>query len=75
MEVCNQINGKKRLEKDYRRLTGDSTSVFLTWWLFSFRKNLISWRVAVFFEVSSGFSEIRFCIPQAPLCNASANIH
>ncbi len=31
--------------------------------------------VAIFFEASSSFCEIRFSIPPAPLCNASENTH
>lgn len=31
--------------------------------------------VAVFFEASSSFCEIRFSIPPAPLCNASENTY
>lgn len=76
MEVCNQINEKKSFEKDCRGLTGryyQCVSYLVV--VFFQEKSYQLERVALFFELSSGFSEIGFRIPKAPLCNASTNIH
>jgi hypothetical protein len=60
---------------DHRGLTGEITGVWLTWWSVFFQgKSYQLQRSALFLKLNSGFSEIRFYISKAPLCNATTNI-